>query len=236
MTLHPLAARFAGLAEAYERGRPGYPAPFAATLTAELGLAPGARVLDLAAGTGKLTGALAEAGLEVHAVEPQERLRAILAGRLPAGRVREGVAEAIPFEDGAFDAVTVADAFHWFAPEAALAEIGRVLRPGGGLAIVTSMPSFGEELEARIMHARSAEHPYFDGPSAEETLAAAPGWTSPRLVTVPSRQALPLRDYAASMSWVAALDADARADLLASLPAEPVELEIRAITWLSARA
>ena len=81
MALHPLADRFASVAEEYERGRPEYPPGVVGALTAELGLGPGAAVLDLAAGTGKLTRALLAAGLDVIAVEPQEALARATRGR-----------------------------------------------------------------------------------------------------------------------------------------------------------
>jgi SAM-dependent methyltransferase len=123
------AIGFARSAEAYEEGRPGYPA----AALEPLGLGPGITVLDLAAGTGKLTRALAETGAGVIAVEPVAEMRAALPGSVTAV---DGTAEAIPVEDGSVDLVTVAQAFHWFDGRAALAEIHRVLRPGGRLAIV----------------------------------------------------------------------------------------------------
>lgn len=235
MPLHPLAARFAAVAEVYDRARPGYPEPFATTLTAELGLAAGDRVLDLAAGTGKLTRALAAAGLEVSAVEPQERLRAILATHVPPERVHDGVAEAIPFPDGEFAAVTIADAFHWFDQQPALREIARVLRPGGGLALITAIPALPHEVGAALGAART-EHPFFDNRPWSETLAETPGWSAPRVITITTRQTLPVADYVRSMSWVDALDPPARDALLAQVPAEPLELDVRAIVTLSARA
>jgi ubiquinone/menaquinone biosynthesis C-methylase UbiE len=129
MALHPLAERFASVADAYERGRPDYPAAVIGALAAELMLAPSAPVLDLAAGTGKLSRALLAAGLDVVAVEPLDSLRAVLARNIGPERVLEGFAEAIPLADTSVDAVTVADAFHWFDHAPALAEIQRVLRP-----------------------------------------------------------------------------------------------------------
>src|SRR3954467_9504456 len=109
--IHPLADRgFADVADRYDRGRPDYPP----AVVAALGLAPGARVLDLAAGTGKLTRVLRAAGLDVVAVEPQAPLRDKLAAVVGSERVREGVAEEIPLPDDSVDAVTVADGFHWF--------------------------------------------------------------------------------------------------------------------------
>jgi len=99
-------------------------------------LQPGARVLDLAAGTGKLTRLLTATGAEVVAVEPVPGMREQLAAAVPGVEVLDGTAEAIPLPDGSVDAVTVAQAFHWFRLDAAFAEIARVLRPGGALAIL----------------------------------------------------------------------------------------------------
>jgi SAM-dependent methyltransferase len=127
--IHRAAAEgFSRSAEAYERGRPEYP-DAAIEYVVEL-MRPGATVLDLAAGTGKLTRPLVAAGLRVVAVEPVAEMRAALPGAL------DGTAEAIPLGDGSVDAVTVGQAFHWFDGDAALAEIARVLRPGGLLALV----------------------------------------------------------------------------------------------------
>jgi len=125
------AVGFARSADAYERGRPGYPEAAVRYVAAALPAA--AAVLDLAAGTGKLTRPLLAAGLQVTAVEPVAEMRAAL----PEGaRALNGTAERIPLEQGAVDAVTVGQAFHWFDGDAALAEIARVLRPGGLLALL----------------------------------------------------------------------------------------------------
>jgi SAM-dependent methyltransferase len=120
---------------AYERGRPGYPEEAVAVLAERLGLGPGATVLDLAAGTGKLTCALAATGADVVAVEPVAEMRAALTGV----RALAGTAEEIPLEGGSVHAITVAQAFHWFRGEEALAEIHRVLRPRGGLGLVWNL-------------------------------------------------------------------------------------------------
>jgi SAM-dependent methyltransferase len=130
---HAASTGFARSADAYRRGRPGYPADAVALLAERLDLRPGRTVLDLAAGTGALTRPLLETGADVVAVEPVAEMRAAL----PAGaRSLDGTAEAIPLDASSVDAVTVAQAFHWFDGDAALAEIHRVLRPGGLLAIV----------------------------------------------------------------------------------------------------
>ena len=103
---------------------------------AELGVGPGRTVLDLAAGTGKLTRLLAEIGADLVAVEPSAAMRSEFASVLPDIPVHEGTAEQIPLADASVDAVVVAQAFHWFDAPAALAEIERVLRPQGGLGLI----------------------------------------------------------------------------------------------------
>ncbi|MFL5892752.1 MAG: class I SAM-dependent methyltransferase [Solirubrobacterales bacterium] len=221
MALHPLADKFASVADAYERGRPDYPPAAVGALAAELGLAPDAPVLDLAAGTGKLTRALLAIRLDVVAVEPQPAMRERLAATIGSERVRDGVAEEIPLADDSVDAVTVADGFHWFDRAKALTEIRRVLRPHGGFAVITTVPdwsgaSWGHELGSMIMEARP-KHPYFDGPAWQEAVDAAGGWIEPREIRVTTSQpANPDRilDYVASMSWVAALPEDERRDWL----------------------
>jgi SAM-dependent methyltransferase len=145
-------------------------------------------------------------------------MRERLAQVVGAERVREGVAEAIPLPDSSVQAVTVADGFHWFDQPKALAEIRRVLRPGGGLAVVTAIPdwsgaSWAHELGTLIQRMRP-EHPYFDGPPWQEAVRSAGGWTEPREISVTTPQpADPGRmvDYAASMSFVAALPDQERA-------------------------
>jgi ubiquinone/menaquinone biosynthesis C-methylase UbiE len=130
------ANAFGPAAADYERARPSYPSEAVELLRRELGLAPGATVCDLAAGTGKLTRLLVGTGADVVAVEPVPGMRAQLNEVLPDVEVLDGTAEALPFADGALDAITVAQAFHWFRFDESLAEIRRVLRPAGRLAIL----------------------------------------------------------------------------------------------------
>ncbi len=131
------AVSFDRVAEEYERGRPGYPDDVLDLLPV-----PGtATVLDLAAGTGKLTRVLARRYRRVIAVEPLDGMRAIIAREAPAAETFDGRAEAIPLPDGEVDAVFVAQAIHWFANDVAVAEIARVLRPDGVLAILRNETS-----------------------------------------------------------------------------------------------
>jgi SAM-dependent methyltransferase len=123
---------FADVAGAYERGRPGYPEGAVRWMVGERPLA----VVDLGAGTGKLTRVLVALGHRVIAVEPLDEMRAELAAALPAVHAIPGTAEEIPLFTGAADVVTSAQAFHWFDLDDALPEIARVLRPGGRLALV----------------------------------------------------------------------------------------------------
>jgi ubiquinone/menaquinone biosynthesis C-methylase UbiE len=133
VTVNPLADRaFGSQAQAYERGRPGWPAAAVTGLLERWGARD---VLDLAAGTGKLTRVLVRAA-EVTAIEPVDGMRAVLERQVPEARVLAGTAEAIPLPDESVDAVFVAEAFHWFDLQRAPAEIARVLRPGGRLAVL----------------------------------------------------------------------------------------------------
>jgi len=120
----------------YERGRPGYPEAAVQVLSTVLGLEPGRTVVDLAAGTGKLTRLLVETGARLVAVEPVAGMREQLQRALPKVEVLEGTAEAIPLATATADAVVVAQAFHWFDPPRAAAEIHRVLAPDGGLGVI----------------------------------------------------------------------------------------------------
>ena len=126
-----LGLTFGRVAEAYDRLRPEYAPEAIDYAIARLGLAPGAAVLDLAAGTGTLTRALRRRIAEVVAVEPDDDMRAHV-----GGDARAGFAEAIPAEDSSVDAVFVGDAFIWFDAGRALSEIERVVRRGGGLALL----------------------------------------------------------------------------------------------------
>ncbi|MCB0959850.1 MAG: methyltransferase domain-containing protein [Acidimicrobiales bacterium] len=140
------AGGFGAGAATYEQGRPSYPADLVAHVVDHLAIGPGRSVLDLAAGTGKLTRLLTPTGADVRAVEPVAAMREQLELACPGIEVLDGTAEQIPLADGAVDVVTVAQAFHWFDAPRALAEIARVLRPGGGGGLAIAF----NERDARV--------------------------------------------------------------------------------------
>ena len=145
---------FGRTAREYELGRPGWPVGLLEGVVAELGLEPSANVLDLGAGTGKLTRALVSRFAHVVAVEPDDAMRAVLEEVVPAAQPLAGRGDAIPVGDGELDAVLSAEAFHWFATDESVAEIARVLRPRGALVIFWNIPvefaDLGDEVEAVI--------------------------------------------------------------------------------------
>jgi ubiquinone/menaquinone biosynthesis C-methylase UbiE len=126
------ARSFGPVAEAYDRGRPSYPAEAVAWLAG----GEAKVVLELAAGTGKLTRELVDQGHAVFATEPDEAMLEVLRERVPEVSAKVATAEEIPANDRSVDVVVVAQAFHWFDHDAALAEIARVLKPGGHVALV----------------------------------------------------------------------------------------------------
>jgi SAM-dependent methyltransferase len=137
MPVHDVAATgFDAQADAYERARPSYPSDAVAWFVEHLRLAPGATVVDLAAGTGKFTRLLTPSGAQLIAVEPVEGMARVLRSTVPGVPLASSTAEALPFAAGSLDVVTVAQAFHWFDADVAFAELRRVLRPGGRVGLV----------------------------------------------------------------------------------------------------
>jgi SAM-dependent methyltransferase len=131
-----LAFSFGRIAAEYDDVRPAYAPEALARAEEALELGADSRVVDLAAGSGKLTRALAGRFAEVVAVEPNDDMRAVLAQRSAGIQVLAGTAERMPLPDESADAVFVGDAFHWFDGKSAVDELARVLRPGGGVALL----------------------------------------------------------------------------------------------------
>jgi len=188
--VHQVAAKgFGAEAAAYDRGRPSYPQAAVDWLASMLRIRPSSRVADLAAGTGKLTELLASHGCDLVAVEPVEAMRDQLRARLPDTPLVAGVAEAMPFAPASLDAVTVAQAFHWFNPDQAMRELARVIRPGGRLGLIWNARDRGVDWVDRVwtvMDRVERQAPWRDhgqgGPRGaprwgERVLAGRPGWS-----------------------------------------------------------
>ncbi len=222
--IHPAArAGFAAGAEVYERARPDYPAAALELLERELELGAAGPVLELAAGTGKLTRQLRPLAPRLVAVEPVEAMRRVLAAALPGVAVVAARAEALPFRPGWAGTALVGQAFHWFDGRAALAELHRVLRPGGGLGLLWNRRDESVDWMRRlteIVEPVSGDVPRFRSGRWREAFAAGdlfgrleeatfdhvqPG--SPELVA----------ERVASISFVAALPQARREALLAEV-------------------
>jgi SAM-dependent methyltransferase len=133
---HPDSRSFELVADVYERARPGYPSEAVAWIAERLGLRPGRTVLVRGAGTGKLTRALLDTGARVIAIEPGDAMRAELERAAPGAEALRGSAEDIPLPNASVEAIAVGQAFHWFRHDVAIPELHRVLRPGGGVALL----------------------------------------------------------------------------------------------------
>jgi SAM-dependent methyltransferase len=179
---------------------------------------PGGIVVDVAAGTGKLTSLLVARGFEVIAVEPVPEMRAVLQARVPGAEVREGTAEAIPVDDGTAAAVTVAQAFHWFDPDRALAEIARVLTEDGALLIFANVRDKQNELQAELEQLMSPHRGTYPNPTWNETLPDN-ALFEPELRTFTHEQLVDRDTFVervASVSWIASLPNDVRTSVLAA--------------------
>ncbi len=151
MPVHEVAATgFDQGAEVYEQARPSYPPDAVAWLVEHLRIGPGARVIDLAAGTGKLTRLLTPTGATVVGDEPVAGMRSGFVAMCPGVPLVASTAELLPFANGAIDAVTVAQAFHWFDAPVALDELARVLHPGGRLGLVWNARDRSNDLVDRL--------------------------------------------------------------------------------------
>jgi SAM-dependent methyltransferase len=158
------ARSFETVAAEYERHRPDYPEEALRWAAETLGLEPGARVLDVGAGTGKLTRGLVAIGFDVVAVEPGAPMLEQLRRAVPEAEALDGRAEAIPLPDASVDAAFAAQAFHWFERERALPELHRVLRPGGGLALLWNWWDERDPLQRELgeLIGYAGHHPYRD--------------------------------------------------------------------------
>ena len=222
-SVHATSWRSAEAGEVYERGRPGYPTDAVTFIADDLGLGAPARVLDLAAGTGKLTRALAAAGSRMLAAEPMPGMVAQLRGAVPGVPVVAARAEHLPLAAGRLDGITVAQAFHWFDAPAAITEANRVLRAGGHLVLVwnkrdVSVPWVAEM--SRVLDRYERLAPRGDMDRWQEAFGATDGFTPLARRAFHHEHVLPdLRDRVASMSFVLVLAEPERQALLGEIDA-----------------
>ena len=215
MSDQPSPARsFGSVADAYDRGRPGYPAEAVAWLVGE----QPATVLEVGAGTGKLTETLLALGHEVHATDPDDAMLAKLRERLPDVPTSVAGAEELPAADASYDVVVAGQSFHWFDHERALPEIARVLRPGGHLALVWN------QRDERIPWVRrlGALIGYQDMREATTPLTESERFAEPEHETFRHWQVvdrLSIQDLVLSRSNVAVLDEAGRREKLAEVVA-----------------
>jgi SAM-dependent methyltransferase len=198
---------FESVADTYERTRPAYAAEALSFLAQRL---PLSRVLDLGAGTGKLTRQLVALGADVVAVEPGDAMRAVLERVVPEARAVAGSAEQIPLPDASFDAVTVGQAFHWFSFDEAFAEMHRVLRPGGGFAILWNHWDDDDPLlhELNALLERLRPEGTHQGPvDWQKAIAASPFFTAPEEHTFAHRERLDADTIAGRVASVSAVAA-----------------------------
>lgn len=137
-------------ASAYERGRPGYPKDAVDWICERLDIGPSSTLVDLGAGTGKFSRLLVPLAARLYAVEPSAGMREELKKAVPEATVLDATAQAIPLPDGSVDAVTAAQAFHWFATERVLTELHRLLRPQGGLALIWNRRDMADPLQLAL--------------------------------------------------------------------------------------
>jgi SAM-dependent methyltransferase len=233
------ARSFDRAAAEYEQARPGYPEGVLDLLP----LGTDATVLDLGAGTGKLTRLLTTRFARVIAVEPLDGMRAILGQVVPSAESLAGTAEAIPLPDASVDAVFAGQAFHWFSNDEAVAEIARVLRPGGMLCLVWNEPrgvsplpaayaEYFDELHAPLLAAVQS------GPALSEVLGRGP--FGELLEAVVDHEQPQNREgvlaFARSMSWIAHRPAEEREHIMRKLDdllsAGPFTFSLAAnVTW-----
>jgi ubiquinone/menaquinone biosynthesis C-methylase UbiE len=248
------ATGFQQAAGDYERGRPGYPVEAVERLRQEIGIESDQTVIDLAAGTGKLTRLLVELlPAEVIAVEPIAGMRAQLERVLPDVTVLDGTAEEIPLPDGAAHAVFVAQAFHWFQVPEAAAEIARVLDADGALAIVRNQevespgaPAVTAALalvRERVHHSSPRHRVWRDDLERTGVFGPFREWT---VVNDVAQDIETFRHRIASRSYIGAMDDDQRTRLLDEVqavlerngvrPGEPfVVPTVTRVIWARAR-
>jgi SAM-dependent methyltransferase len=219
--VHPVAAAgFGAAADVYERARPSYPEEAVRWIAEHAGLDYGKTVVDVGAGTGKLTRLLAGTHARVIAIEPVEGMRAVLADRVPGIEIMHGVAEALPLPDATADVVTVAQAFHWFDHDKAIPELRRVLKAGGCLVLIWNSRDMRDPLQRaleELLGPLREEAPYQLGGAWRRPLEASGLFGPPEEAQFAIAQELTTEgvcERVASTSFVAAMASPEREALL----------------------
>jgi SAM-dependent methyltransferase len=248
-----LARSFDDVAAAYERGRPRYDGRAIDAIAAAAGGGP--RLLDVGAGTGRLSGPLLAKGFDVVAVEPLDAMRAILAGHIGPERALAGHAEALPLGDASVDGAVCSDAWHWFDGPRAADELARVVRPGGSVVVCVTHPRWHASdgapdwwLDLGVVHAAlpKGDHPYLTGSRrVDDGLEGDPAFEEVQVRDEPfvhSTDREGIVAHWASMSFVATLPAQQRATFLEELDGmlarrgvERVDIPYRAELWVTRR-
>jgi SAM-dependent methyltransferase len=203
----------------YERARPGYPDEVVAYLADTLPLHDKSRVLDVAAGTGKMTRQIRAIAPQCIAVEPSASMRGVFADSLGNTLLTAGTAERLPLASATMDAVVVAQAFHWFDNQVAVAELARTLRAGGGLALAWNERDERDPLIAELVRISKWDvcQPYPVGKDFSATIDAS-GLFTPvvrrKFAWVQAVDRATFVDQVASRSYVQVLPEEERSTLL----------------------
>ena len=246
--MHPVAAAgFGAGAAVYERARPSYPQEAIDWIVDRTGLGRSRTVVDVGAGTGKLTRLLVATGARVIAVEPVAEMRAKLEEVLPGVEALDGTAESMPLADGTADVITAAQAFHWFDRERAFPELHRVLAPDGFLVLIWNSRDLDDPLQSAVEDVLAPlrgsvvwEQSFDWQPEVERSPLFGP--VEPRTFVLDQRLTIDeLAERVASTSFVAAMTEAEQAPLLARVRAlvagagEPFSFRYRTEVFVIAR-
>ena len=211
------ARSFETVAAEYERHRPGYPEEALRWAAEQLGLETGARVLDVGAGTGKLTRGLAALGFRVVAVEPGAPMLEQLRAAVPEAEALDGAAESLTLPDASIAAAFAGQAYHWFDRDRAVPELHRVIRAGGGLTLLWNWWDERDPLQRELgaIVGYAGHRPY-----ADEALPGAPWFREVgRTVVESAQESSPdgVTSHLATTSMFLTMDADERERRLAEV-------------------